>query len=849
MNKERFKKLLIYKVPFNKALKSFAFLSIFYLFLISFTSSLVHEYRVENAQLESELYAADQKLASTREALLEEIVELEIKAKRDNVKDPYEQSKMSLNSCGGNVGLYEPYTYTVSYTFPKGVTTFKILFTDSTGELEINLMERISGSSNIYEGEVSVDLFWEGEQGRDKLGIYVFARERGEGNVKGPESELRCTYNAYNKNFRYEGNYVRDHLRSPIVEDGYYSLSYRPSGLVWEQHFWDSPEDCINDEWVLDYRVGEYNEYQLEEGEEELTPEEYCLNEVGTYIAAYTHENYFRYPVLNIENVGAWESLYADSKDDISEYKTCFDSINQEMETYAVTHVTEFAENIGYGERPSVGISGDYRLVGVNIESDYYDDEPRGFRFSKWGADIDPYSYDDSAQWFNNSQYMGHRNNLPDDSFDLWEYGNVKKETPHYVSFIFTIHTYTGGAHGFYFYETFNYDLRNCKKLELKDLMSDKVLKEQGYIVPNGSDSLWLGLLTSRLGDIWSVDAGVLPGTKDWSSEPFRIALDKEAEESSLWSGAPSYKDLSAVSINHAGLTFSFQPYSVNCWACGSPELTISWGNLWDIFTWGDWEENNDYTIYENTVILDSYSSKLEDPAYHLIQEYELNDLLLGITHLYTYETYSEPSYWKQTKVEKQTFGTTYGLVGNYTEKDEIIVKKFVDTVNNIIGSEWFKFTTNEEEITIPIEISKGPVWGNPAVDNGYYGVFSSEQNSIWMDSDLYGVKRDYVLIHELGHSIGLHHSACKKTGIVSIDSPDSILHFSDFEIAMINFVYATQIYSVGNVGSYGKDIEDGMTYEDLVSFMDIPNNPLTPDSKFCPDERETYIPDESDEG
>ena len=225
MNKERFKKLLNYRVPFNRALKSFAFLSIFYLFLISFTSSLVHEYRVENAQLEYELYAADQELASTREALLEEILELEKKAKRDSVKDSYEQSEMSLNSCGGNVGLYEPYTYTVSYTFPKGVTTFKILFTDSTGELEINLMERISGSSNIYEGEVSVDLFWEGEQGRDKLGIYVFARERGEGNVKGPESELRCTYNAYNKNFRYEGNYVRDHLRSPIVEDGYYSLS------------------------------------------------------------------------------------------------------------------------------------------------------------------------------------------------------------------------------------------------------------------------------------------------------------------------------------------------------------------------------------------------------------------------------------------------------------------------------------------------------------------------------------------------------------------------------------------------------------------------------------------------
>ena len=57
-------------------------------------------------------------------------------------------------------------------------------------------MERMEGSSNIYQGEVSVDLFWEGEQGKDKLSVYVYARERGQGNVRGPESELLCTYNA-----------------------------------------------------------------------------------------------------------------------------------------------------------------------------------------------------------------------------------------------------------------------------------------------------------------------------------------------------------------------------------------------------------------------------------------------------------------------------------------------------------------------------------------------------------------------------------------------------------------------------------------------------------------------------
>tara|TARA_B100001250_G_scaffold324549_1_gene288119 strand:- start:750 stop:3290 length:2541 start_codon:yes stop_codon:yes gene_type:complete len=846
MNKERLKKLLNYRVSFNNAMKSFAFLSVVYILLLSLSSSLIHQFRVENIQLQNELSAADQELVSTREALVEEILTLEKKANRDYVKDSYEQNKMSLNHCGGAIGLYDTNKYTVTYNFPKGVTTFKIIFTDSTGDLEINLMERIKGSANIYEGEVSVDLYWEGEQGRDKLSIYVYARERGEGNVRGPESELRCTYDAYNMNFRHEGDYLRDHIRTPLVEDGYYNLPVTATGKVWEQFDrWSSPTDCAEDTWILDWRIDSYNS-DLVEGEPELTPEDYCNSEVGTYFASPTWNNYFRYPVLTTNNAGEWSDLYEDMTTNQSKYETCFESINTEMKSYATYKVDEFASEITYGDMWAVGLSGDYRLVGLHLDEgiDYTGDN---FYFSDWSSGVDPFHYSEANSWYDNKHYFGHRNNLPDSSFHLWEYGNVKEEAPHYISFIYEIHTFTGGAHGMYFYETFNYDLRTCKRIELKDMMTDKILKEQGYEVPEGSDALWLNLLTSRLGDIWSIEKGYIPGFVNWSSEPFKIPLDQETDE--WWSGPPNYRDLSAVSINEYGLTFSFQPYAVDGWAGGWPEITISWGNLWDIFTWGDWEENNEFTIYENTVLLDSYTSKLEDPTIRLVKDYELNDLLNGVTHIYTHKSYSEPSKWKEATVEKQNFGTTYGLVGNFTEKDEIIVNKFVDSVNSIIGTEWFKFTSNKEEVTIPIEISKGHVRGNPAVSPRYNGIYFTEENSVWMDSDLFGIKRDNVLIHELGHSIGLHHSACIKTGIMSLNTPDSLIYFSDFEIAMINFIYGTPLYSVGNIGTYEKDIEDGMTYEDLVSFIGIPNKSLNTDSKFCPDERPTYTPEEDDEG
>ena len=146
-------------------MKSFAFLSVIYILLLSFTSSLIHQFRVENNQLQNEVSILWGDLASTREALLEETLALDEKEKELTIvtyeKDSYAQNKMSLNGCGGAIGLYETNKYTVSYNFPRGVTTFKMIFTDSTGDVEINLMERITCSANIYEGEVSVDVFWE----------------------------------------------------------------------------------------------------------------------------------------------------------------------------------------------------------------------------------------------------------------------------------------------------------------------------------------------------------------------------------------------------------------------------------------------------------------------------------------------------------------------------------------------------------------------------------------------------------------------------------------------------------------------------------------------------------------
>ena len=192
MNKERFKKLLTYTVPFNKAVKSFAFLSVFYLILISFTSSLVHEYRVENAQLEYQLYAAGEELASTKKAYVNDLLLLEteriekLEFKWGNM-DPDYTPQVSISPCVGRVPLMESVTYTIGYKFFEQPRKFRIVFTDSVSDLEIDLLEQIISENPDpiigvnaeipTSGSTTVKVYAEGIPGKNMMKAEIYAQE------------------------------------------------------------------------------------------------------------------------------------------------------------------------------------------------------------------------------------------------------------------------------------------------------------------------------------------------------------------------------------------------------------------------------------------------------------------------------------------------------------------------------------------------------------------------------------------------------------------------------------------------------------------------------------------------
>ena len=731
--------------------------------------------------------------------------------------------EVNINPCNESIGLYENTKYKIDYSFHGPPKRFQITFTDPTGDLHIDLLQKIESQKknnqdiSLEKGYVYLDLYAETESldAPNVMTGKIIAED-----IYGNKSFLSCTYDLYTINLNEEGDFRRAHIRSTRVRDELYISTVKFTGLVWEQNY-ESIEECVSSS-TIEWHVDDANEYLLDDLglEEPITPEQYCISDVEDPISyfptEYTHS--FTYPVISEDTMAF--GTYGKTLVPVGE---CTAKINDEIFDFIQGSTKAFGRGVFWGDR-GMDFMGDYRLVGINTKGrlsveqledpDYPRDE---------SPLVGSWVMYDGASFPDSTLGIGHRNTLPEKSFHLSEYGMVDKQPIRYISYIFTIFTYTGGNHGMYQYITFNYDLDDCRRIYLQDIMTDNKLMELGYH-PDSSledassfydtsenpDALWLNLLAARLGDIWSVSE---------SNPGFRQLQ------------GISYETMSAMSLNDNGITISFQPYDLACWACGWPEISISWANLWDIFTWGDWNSRNS-ELYPDTIISDELLQTYLDGGSLIEYEYYLEDLLYGSTHVYStgyswgegtkeYKIYTSP-------IVKQPNQTTYGLTGGFTLRDEAIVEKFVSVVNRIIGKEYFSYSQNIDDTTVPIDFSPcliSNMWDSMLIDgaescDSTYGTYFEKSNSIWVQPNLFGVKRDSTIIHELLHSIGLNHTSCGNEGVVSTETREHLLEFSDYEIAMIKFLYTPFSLTEEDITTF-KEIERGATFDDLLQIVE----------------------------
>jgi len=160
---------------------------------------------------------------------------------------------------------------------------------------------------------------------------------------------------------------------------------------------------------------------------------------------------------------------------------------------------------------------------------------------------------------------------------------------------------------------------------------------------------------------------------------------------------------------------------------------------------------------------------------------------------------------WAETKpryVPRHT-EIVIGLFGDVKKADFKLLSRILKPLRTVAPNLKISFSDRVEDITLPIHFSpcndllseefndcKGKI------DGTYYGW----NNWIWVDSTNIGVRRSHIIIHELGHALGLDHNLCRFSAMTyapynsdyhyRVPDHKDLPYFSELDLMQLRILY-----------------------------------------------------------
>ena len=237
-------------------------------------------------------------------------------------------------------------------------------------------------------------------------------------------------------------------------------------------------------------------------------------------------------------------------------------------------------------------------------------------------------------------------------------------------------------------------------------------------------------------------------------------------------------------------------------------------------------------TIGEDEYIENYMSNQQKNFLTHLLPEVdEVAIALMNKTVEYSDE---ELKYiWAETKPEfvPRHNEIVIGLFGDVNREDFKLLSRILKPLRIIAPELRISFSDRVEDVTLPIHLSpcndllseefndcKGKI------DGTYYGW----NNWIWVDSSNIGVRRAHIIIHELGHALGLDHNLCQNSVMTYAPYnkdyhyrvPDHVdlPYFTELDLMQLRILYDPVIqdlfYSRYNWSSNEQDIVDAFNLD-----------------------------------
>jgi hypothetical protein len=181
---------------------------------------------------------------------------------------------------------------------------------------------------------------------------------------------------------------------------------------------------------------------------------------------------------------------------------------------------------------------------------------------------------------------------------------------------------------------------------------------------------------------------------------------------------------------------------------------------------------------------------------------------------------------WKDIRygaLHKRNKETVIGFYGDVRNSDLVLLSNLIDALTIVIPDLRIRYSNDHSQVNLPIHISpcSEEVDTHIGCKDEYSGAYFSS-DWIFIDGNNSKDFRKYVIVHELGHALGLGHNLCRDSAMSYADYSDHLPFFSHVDLMQLQVLYAgkTNIISGNNLDEervkyYQEDISEACSVKD----------------------------------
>ena len=165
-------------------------------------------------------------------------------------------------------------------------------------------------------------------------------------------------------------------------------------------------------------------------------------------------------------------------------------------------------------------------------------------------------------------------------------------------------------------------------------------------------------------------------------------------------------------------------------------------------------------------------------------------DLIFSPSNDGDYKWEDQPISYKLLRNEK----TVIGLYGDVNKSDLEDVNKMIQVLHAVAPGLDISYSSKTKDVTLPVHFTecKDKLARHIGCKSqGFVGVYMGNwKDYVWVDSSKRGDYRSHILIHEIGHALGLGHNLCWTSAMTYEFSGPEVPYLSHIDLMQLQILY-----------------------------------------------------------